>query len=48
MNSTVFDAEKRAERQMQLLETMTIRKEGDWFKGTIARYEFFAKVFPEG
>ena len=48
MSSTVFDAEKHAERQVQLLQTMTVRKEDGWLKGAIARYEFFAKVFPEG
>ena len=48
MNSTVFDAEKHAERQMQLLQTMTVQMDGRWLKGTIDGYEFFALVFQTG
>ena len=42
------DPDTYAEQQMKLLGTMTIRKEGNWFIGTIAGYEFFAKVYQTG
>ena len=48
MNSTEFDADKYAERQMQLLQTMTIQMDGRWLKGMIDGYEFFALVFQTG
>ena len=48
MSSTGFDAEKYAERQMQLLESMTVQMDGRWLRGTIDGYEFFALVFQTG
>jgi len=48
MSSTGFDAEKYAERQMQLLESMTVQMDGRWLKGTMDGYEFFALVFQTG
>ena len=48
MSSTGFDADKYAERQLQLLETMTVQMDGRWLKGTIDGYEFFALVFQVG
>ena len=48
MSSTGFDADKYAERQLQLLETMTVQMDGRWLKGTIDGYEFFALVFQKG
>jgi len=48
MSSTEFDADKYAERQLQLLETMTVQIDGRWLKGTIDGYEFFALVFQTG
>lgn len=48
MSSTGFDAKKHADRQMQLLETMTVQMDGRWLKGTIDGYEFFALVFQTG
>lgn len=48
MSSMEFDAEKHTERQMQLLETMTVQMDGRWLRGTIDGYEFFALVFQIG
>ena len=48
MSSTGFDADKYAERQMQLLESMTVQMDGRWLRGTIDGYEFFALVFQKG
>jgi len=48
MSSTGFDDDKYAERQLQLLETMTVQMDGRWLKGTIDGYEFFALVFQTG
>ena len=48
MSSMEFDADKYAERQMQLLESMTVQMDGRWLRGTIDGYEFFALVFQKG
>lgn len=48
MSSMEFDAEKYTERQMQLLQTMTVQMDGRWLRGTIDGYEFFALVFQIG
>ena len=48
MSSMEFDADKYAERQMQLLESMTVQMDGRWLRGTIDGYEFFALVFQTG
>ena len=48
MSSTGFDAEKYTERQLRLLETMTVQMDGRWLKGTIDGYEFFALIFQTG
>lgn len=48
MSSTEFDAEKYTERQMKLLQTMTIQMDGRWLRGIIDGYEFFALVFQIG
>lgn len=48
MSLNESDSDKYAARQMRLLETMTVHRDGKWFKGTIARYEFFALVFKTG
>ena len=48
MSSMEFDADKYAERQMQLLESMTVQMDGRWLRGTINGYEFFALVFQKG
>ena len=48
MSSTEFDAEKYTERQMKLLQTMTVQMDGRWLRGIIDGYEFFALVFQIG
>ena len=48
MSSMEFDAEKYTERQMQLLQTMTVQMDGRWLRGIIDGYEFFALVFQIG
>ena len=42
------NAENRADRQMMLLQTMTVQMDGRWIKGTIGEYEFYALVFQTG
>ena len=39
------DPDAYAERQMKLLQAMTVQMDGRWLKGTIGGYEFFALVF---
>ena len=48
MSLNNLDAEAYVARQMKLLETLTIRKDGRWFTGTIAGDEFCALVFQNG
>lgn len=41
-------SEARSQRQLELLESMTIQMDGRWLKGALGNYEFFALVFQEG
>ena len=42
------EAEETAEAQIELLSSMNIQREGNWFTGTISGYPFQVKVTDEG
>ena len=48
MSLNELSAEAYVERQLELLQTMTVRKDGRWFVGTLADCTFNALVFQTG
>ena len=48
MSLNELSAEEYVERQLELLQTMTVRKDGRWFVGTLADCTFNALVFQTG